>query len=71
LEIRGVISFGRERSLNNMELSTNTSYKHKTAKTICKIINIDGDTLECVYPPDSYVFHYRRELFESYFMELK
>ena len=54
-----------------MELSTNTSYKHKTAKTICKIINIDGDTLECVYPPDSYVFHYRRELFESYFMELK
>jgi len=54
-----------------MNLEINSLYKHKTAKTICKIVSIEGDTLECVYPPDSYVFHYRRELFESYFMELR
>lgn len=53
-----------------MELSINSFYKHKTAKTICKIIKIEGDTLECVYPPDSYVFKYGREAFERYFKEI-
>lgn len=54
-----------------MELSTTSLYKHKTAKTVCKIINIEGDALDCVYPPDSYVFRYRREMFERYFKEMK
>lgn len=39
-----------------MNLEINSLYKHKTAKTICKIINIEDDTLDCVYPPDSYIF---------------
>lgn len=55
--------------LKTMEILINSFYKHKTAKTVCKIINIEGDTLDCVYPPDSYVFHYRRALFERYFNE--
>ena len=54
-----------------MDLKTNSIYKHKTAKTVCKIINIIDEELECVYPPDSYVFRYRREFFERYFKEMK
>jgi hypothetical protein len=53
-----------------MNLKTDSLYKHKTAKTICKIINITEEELECVYPPDSYVFRYRKKPFERYFKEL-
>ena len=53
-----------------MELSVNSLYKHKTAKTVCKVINIEGGILDCVYPPDSYIFHYRMDLFEIYFKEI-
>ena len=38
---------------------------------ICKIINRKGNILECVYPPDSYIFHYKKKLFEMYFTEIQ
>jgi hypothetical protein len=50
-----------------MNLIKGASYKHKQSKNVCKIIGIKGDILECVYPPDSYVFKYNAEQFQMFF----
>jgi hypothetical protein len=50
-----------------MKMTIGSIYKHKTSKNICKVIDIKGDIIKVVYPPDSYVFNYREEPFLRYF----
>lgn len=53
------------------ELIIGNRYKHKSSKNICKIISIKEDIIECVYPPDSYVFKYMSDGFMRYFKPVK